>query len=167
MNIDPRAHATATILAGVALLGSATAPLAACVTDSNRCPPGYVYTATYDACLQQATRGDGGASTEAGAASEAGGGDASSAGDGGLGASCNASSDCPSSASYCLKDPTAAPTDPGVCTIPGCTAAACGSDYSCCDCTAGLVSALMAWPRNVCAPASNKSTLVQFGCTCQ
>jgi hypothetical protein len=167
MNIDPKAHAKTTMLAEVVLLAAATAFLAACVTDSNRCPPGFVYAAKYDACLQEATPDDGGAAGEASAPSDAGAGDGSSAGEGGLGASCHADSDCPSSASYCLKDPTAAPTDPGICSIPGCTAAACGSDYSCCDCTAGLVAALMTWPKNVCAPASNKSTLMQFGCTCQ
>lgn len=155
--------------ASLALLAAIVAPLAACVTDANKCPPGYVYASAYDACLVQAVPSDGGASPgDAGVASEGGGSsDAAPSAEGGLGASCNADSDCPSPATFCLKDPTAAPTDPGICTIPGCTAAACGSAYSCCDCTAALISALMAWPKNVCAPQSNKSTLVQFGCTCQ
>ena len=38
---------TATIVAMVAL----GAPLTACVTESNRCLPGYVYAPQYDACL--------------------------------------------------------------------------------------------------------------------
>lgn len=165
MEIDRRIRPTTMRLARWVAIA---APLTACVTDANKCVPGYVYDPAYDACLQQVAPSDGGASSgDAGAASEGGGGDAASSGEGGLGASCNADSDCPSPATFCLKDPTAAPTDPGICTIPGCTAAACGSAYSCCDCTAAVVSALMAWPRNVCAPQSNKSTLQQFGCTCQ
>ena len=151
-----------------ALLAAIAATLTACVTDANKCVPGYVYDPAYDACLAQSAPDDGGATSgDAGAPSEGGGGDAAPSDAGGLGASCNSDSDCPSPATFCLKDPTAAPTDPGICSIPGCTASACGSAYACCDCTAALVSALTAWPKNVCAPASNKSTLVQFGCTCQ
>ena len=125
----------------------------ACVTNSNLCLPGYVYSSQYDACL--AIGGD--AEADAGSA----------AGDAGLGSSCNTSSDCSGQASYCLKDPTASPSAPGICTIPGCTAAECTSAYSCCDCTQASLSSLTAWPKNVCTPSSNETTLVALGCTCQ
>lgn len=144
----------------------------ACVTNSNLCLPGYVYSSQYDACLQvggDADDGSDAATTEAAAAAAADGSapDSGSAADGGLGSSCNSSSDCPGQASYCLKDPTAAASAAGVCTIPGCTAAECGSGYSCCDCTGSSLAPLAAWPKNVCTPASNQSELVAFGCTCQ
>ena len=171
------AAAFASRLARVGALTALVVPLVACVTDTNRCPPGLTYDPQYDACLEPPGSGDAqveAASTTDAAPAPPDGGDASpdaaasgDAGDTGLGNSCNADSDCTGQASFCLKDPTAAPTDPGICSIPGCSAAECTSAYSCCDCTAGLLSALMAWPKNVCAPASNKSTLVQFGCTCQ
>jgi hypothetical protein len=157
--------------ARLAILAGLASSQAACVTDANKCLPGYSYDPAYDACLQNAAPSDGGTSSreggEGGGSASEGGGDAAASGDSGLGNACNADGDCAGAASFCLKDPTAAPTDPGICSIPGCTASACGSAYSCCDCTAALVSALTAWPKNVCAPASNKSTLVQFGCTCQ
>jgi len=166
---------TATIAAMVAL----GAPLTACVTDSNRCFPGFVYTAQYDACLQV---GDGGPADSGVAASDATppgpasldgaapvDGPVAASGDGGagLGNSCNGNADCAGQASYCLKDPTAAPTDPGICSIPMCTAAACGSSYACCDCSAAGNADLMAWPAPVCVPADNETTLVAFGCQCQ
>jgi hypothetical protein len=163
----------AAITSPLARLGAlaALSSLAACVTDANKCLPGFTYAPQYDACLEDATPTDGGSESAAEATTPASdaapSSDAASAGDSGLGNSCNAGSDCPGSASFCLKDPTAAPTDPGICSIPGCTSSACGSAYSCCDCTAALITALTQWPKNVCAPADNKSTLVQFGCTCQ
>jgi len=150
----------------------------ACVTNSNLCLPGYLYSSQYDACL--AIGGDADdeagadeAATEAAPATDSGTSDGdisdggSAAGDGGLGSSCNTSGDCSGQASYCLKDPTAAPTAPGICTIPGCTAAECTSAYSCCDCTQASLSSLTAWPKNVCTPSSNETTLVALGCTCQ
>jgi|HubBroStandDraft_2_1064218.scaffolds.fasta_scaffold06316_2 hypothetical protein len=156
-----------------ALLALATCQVA-CVTNSNLCLPGYVYSSQYDACLQVGGDADDGgddasameAATDAAVAADGGAAD-SSAGDGGLGSSCNSSSDCPAQASYCLKSPTAAASAPGICTIPGCTAAECGSGYSCCDCTSSSLAPLAAWPKNVCAPSSDDSDLVAFGCTCQ
>jgi hypothetical protein len=139
--------------------------LAGCVTDSNRCLPGYVYAPQYDACMQL---GDGGAALAPdGAMSAEASEDAPAPDDSGLGAACADDTACSGRASYCLKDPTAAPTDPGICSIPSCTAADCTTGYSCCDCTAALISGLQAWPANVCAPASNETTLVAFGCKCQ
>jgi hypothetical protein len=152
---------TATILAMVAL----GAPVTACVTESNRCLPGYVYAPQYDACLQIADAGaDAAIATDAGSPAPDG---ALADGSAGLGASCTASSDCSGKASYCLKDPTAAPTDPGICSIPMCTAADCGGSYACCDCSAAPNADLMAWPAPVCVPADNETTLVAFGCKCQ
>jgi hypothetical protein len=145
----------------------------ACVTNSNLCLPGYVYSSQYDACLAiggdaEADAGADDAATEAATATDGGMSDAgSAAGDAGLGSSCNTSSDCSGQASYCLKDPTASPSAPGICTIPGCTAAECTSAYSCCDCTQASLSSLTAWPKNVCTPSSNETTLVALGCTCQ
>ncbi len=144
------------------------APLTACVTDSNRCFPGYVYAPQYDACLQVAdAAGDGAVATDAGAAADGAPAEGGEGGAAGLGNSCNGNSDCPGQASYCLKDPTAAPTDPGICSIPMCTAAECGSSYSCCDCSAAGNADLMAWPAPVCVPSDNETTLVAFGCKCQ
>jgi hypothetical protein len=145
----------------------------ACVTNANLCLPGYVFSSQYDACL--AVGGDADedagaddAATEAAPAADGGASDAgAAASDAGLGSSCNTSGDCSGQASYCLKDPTAAPTAPGICTIPGCTAAECTSAYSCCDCTQASLSSLMAWPKNVCTPSSNETTLVALGCNCQ
>jgi hypothetical protein len=160
---------TATILAMVAL----GAPLAACVTDSNRCLPGFVYAPQYDACVPIADAGPVGVAPDAGGTAPDGGassGDgAPSSGDGGvgLGNSCDGNGDCAGRASYCLKDPTAAPTDPGICSIPMCTAAECGSAYACCDCSAAPNADLMAWPAPVCVPGDNETTLVAFGCKCQ
>jgi|HubBroStandDraft_6_1064221.scaffolds.fasta_scaffold351949_2 hypothetical protein len=164
---------TATILAMVAL----GAPLNACVTDSNRCYPGFVYAPQYDACLELGDGGSDGGSTldaggggstlDAGAAVSDGATAEGGEGGAGLGNSCNGNGDCAGQASYCLKDPTAAPTDPGICTIPMCTAADCGSSYSCCDCSAAGNADLMAWPAPVCVPGDNKTTLVAFGCKCQ
>ena len=151
---------TATIAAVVAL----GAPLTACVTDSNRCFPGFVYAPQYDACLQIAEGGpEGGSAPDAGAPSPDG---AAAEGGAGLGTSCNGSGDCAGQASYCLKDPTAAPTDPGICSIPTCTVADCGSSYACCDCSAAANMDLMAWPAPVCVPGDSKTTLVAFGCNC-
>jgi hypothetical protein len=154
---------TATIAAMVAL----GAPLTACVTDSNRCLPGFVYAPQYDACLQTLDAGpESGVAADARAPSD---GAPLATGDGGagLGASCSGDSDCTGRASYCLKDPTAAPTDPGVCSIPKCTAADCGSSYSCCDCSAAANADLMSWPAPVCVPSDDKTTLMAFGCKCQ
>jgi hypothetical protein len=141
--------------------------LSACVTDSNRCFPGYEYTAQYDACLQiavaDAGSGDaGGDALAADAAAADGGGE----GGAGLGSACNGNGDCPGAASYCLKDPTAGPTDPGICSIPNCTATACGASYACCNCSAAPNADLMAWPAPVCVPSDNETTLVAFGCQC-
>ncbi len=150
----------ATILAMVAL----GAPLTACVTESNRCLPGYVYAPQYDACLQIADGGADGAVADAASATSDGGSVESGAS---LGSACNGNGDCSGKASYCLKDPTAAPTDPGICSVPMCTAADCGSSYACCDCSAAPNPDLMAWPAPVCVPSDNKTTLVAFGCKCQ
>jgi hypothetical protein len=155
------------------LVAIASPSLAACVTESNRCTPGFKYAPQYDACLQEGVDADGGiasdgadtvnandALADAAPVTDAGGGDS------GLGNACNASSDCTGRASFCLKDPTADPTDPGICSIPGCTAADCTSGYSCCDCTAAVLASLTAWPAAVCAPSANTSTLTAVGCKC-
>ncbi len=148
-------------------LAALAASLVACVTDSNRCLPGFEYAPQYDACLQLGGPDDGGGdAAEASTSLSDGSPDASSAGDAGLGTSCNTGADCGGQATYCLKDPTAPASSPGFCSIPGCTAALCTSAYSCCDCTGSALPPLTAWPKNVCAPSSNKSDLVSFGCTC-
>jgi hypothetical protein len=155
----------ATIFAMVAL----GAPLTACVTDSNRCFPGLEYSPQYDACLQIDDGGEGGAGPDAAPSTPDGSttdGGAGTDGGSGLGSDCNGNGDCAAPATYCLKDPTAAATDPGICSIPQCTAAACGSSYACCDCSAAPNANLMAWPAPVCVPSDNETTLVAFGCKC-
>jgi hypothetical protein len=156
----------------LAALVAIAAGQAACVTSANLCLPGYVYSSQYDACLLVGgDADDGDAAPDAAPVDDgmsyAAASDAANAGDGGLGSACNTSSDCPGQASYCLKDPTAAATAPGICSIPNCTAADCTSAYSCCDCTGAALSSLTAWPKNVCAPSGDQSTLVAFGCSCQ
>jgi hypothetical protein len=162
-------YASPTLRRHAALLAFATCQFA-CVTSSNLCLPGYVYSSQYDACLlvggDAADDGGDDAATAAVSAADGGASDASAAGDSGLGSSCNSNTDCSGQASYCLKSPTS-PTSPGICSIPGCTAAECTSAYSCCDCTASSLSSLSAWPKNVCAPTSDQTSLVAFGCTCQ
>lgn len=81
----------------------------------------------------------------------------------GLGENCTGDDSCATyQASYCLKDPMA-PNDPGICSVPNCTASDCGADFACCDCTS---SALVPWPTPVCAPAGDAGTLGSVGCTC-
>jgi hypothetical protein len=144
--------------------------LAACVTESNRCTAGFTYAPQYDACLQDAVAADGGGGNDgAGNQDVATGADAAAA-DGapesGLGNACAASADCGGRASFCLKDPTADPADPGICSIPGCTAADCAGAYSCCDCTSAVLASLTTWPAGVCAPSASASSLTGLGCTC-
>lgn len=101
-------------LARFGALAAVAAPLVACVTDADRCLPGFVYAPQYDACLSLGgdDAGDDAASEAGAEPSDAGAGGAT---DGGLGASCNSDGDCTGAASFCLKDPTAASTAPGMC----------------------------------------------------
>lgn len=135
----------------------------ACVTSANRCVDGYVYVEEYKACAPVA-----GASTDAApAASDAASNSTSDAAAEGLGVACGADPDCAGKrASYCLKSPLA-PTDPGVCSVPQCSAIDCGSEHACCDCGGAQVPELQAWPRGVCVPRSDSSTVQSFGCVCQ
>jgi hypothetical protein len=154
----------------LAALLAIAASQVACVTNSNLCLPGYIYSSQYDACLAVGGDADDAgddAALEAATPGDGGAPDSGASGDAGLGSSCNSSSDCPPQASYCLKDPTAAAGAPGICTISGCTAGECTSAYNCCDCTASSLSSIAAWPKNVCTPSSNETDLVAFGCTCQ
>jgi hypothetical protein len=101
------------------------------------------------------------------------GGDSSAAGasstrPNNLGASCKKDADCTEGlAGVCLIDPNA-PSDPGVCTIPNCTAADCGTDFRCCDCTTSPLLATT-WKVPVCAPVPNvaKLTSAAVKCTCE
>jgi hypothetical protein len=145
---------------------------AACVTSSNLCVAGYVYNATYDACLAEDAGTDASPAVDAGstvpeaAPSEGGSGEASTEATG-LGDSCNASSDCTGGATYCLKSPTAAPTAAGICSFTNCTAAECTSAYSCCDCSASVLSSLQAFPPGVCIPSGSATQVIALGCKCQ
>jgi hypothetical protein len=150
--------------------------LTACVTNANRCLPGFEFSASYDACLDL----DGGADSAAApsTAPDAGGdsasaNDAGGGGEGGAGASaadlgkvCNGASDCSGLSNYCLKSPEN-PSAPGYCSIPNCTAGGeCTSAYQCCACAAAALSELQALPI-VCVDLDDSATLVSFGCTCQ
>ncbi len=148
--------------------------LTACVTNANRCLPGFEYSSAYQACLELDAGSDAGSNTiaDAGNTPASDGAAASDASDAGgsastadLGKSCNGDPDCTGLSNYCLKSPEA-PTAPGYCTVPNCTQAECGSAFSCCTCTAAVVSQLQALPP-VCVTPSDKPTLVSFGCTCQ
>lgn len=154
-------HALAALSFAAALGG------AACVTSDNRCLPGFHFVGTYNACMEDPDAADDAASdASSGDASPSGddGGDASASG---LGASCDGDGDCAGKkASYCLKDPTA-PNDPGVCSVPQCTASDCGSDYSCCDCSAAVIDVLKTWPHGVCIPRENVTGAQSYGCVCQ
>jgi hypothetical protein len=162
------------------LLTFSALALAACVTDSNRCLPGFEYAPQYDACLALDGGADGSVASEAASpAAEAGPSDANKAdadkdkmdkadaGDAGtgLGDTCNASSDCTGTANYCLKSPTA-PTGPGNCSITPCTAADCTSAYACCDCSAASLPALQSYPPGVCIPSADETQLTALGCKC-
>jgi len=164
-------------------LVAAALPLAGCVTSANRCLSGYRYAPQYDACLQDTDGGGEDAAIDAAidAATDAAidasdarveaattpSSDASDA-SAGLGRACQSSADCTGGrATYCLKDPTQSPTDPGICSIPQCTASECTSAYGCCDCSAALITGLKAWPDGVCVPAADVTTVEQFGCKCQ
>jgi hypothetical protein len=149
--------------------------LSGCVTNANRCLPGFEYSAPYDACLDLDAGSDsGGASTVA----DSGGAPANqsdAAVDGGeagagestadLGVTCNSASDCSGAASYCLKSP-ANPSAPGYCSIPNCVKGGCTSAYECCSCAAAALSELKSLPT-VCVDLNDSATLVSFGCTCQ
>ena len=142
--------------------------LVACVTDSNRCVPGLVYAPALKACVAD-NDGSVDASTDAtvasdGEATSEGGADAASSG---LGTACGGDPECAGHrASYCLKNPSA-PSDPGICTIPQCSAADCGADYACCDCGNASVDALKSLPRGVCFPRAQVSAVQPIGCVCQ
>jgi hypothetical protein len=155
------------IAARLTLAAIAAPHLVACVTDANRCVAGLRYAPEYDACLPASSpAADGGAAPAVtDAAPDAASPDGAAAASA-LGAACSASSDCAGRASYCLKDPTAAPTDPGICSIPQCTASDCTDGYACCDCSGAALASLLAWPAGVCAPSANGSTLTALGCTC-
>jgi len=161
-------------LPGVAI---AALGLPACVTNANRCLPGFEYSSSYDACLDLDGGADSSATPSADAATVAdAGSDGGEAGvsDGGdeeagsaadLGKTCNSASDCSGLASYCLKSP-ASPSAPGYCSIPNCSAGGCTSAYECCSCAAAALSELQTLPT-VCVDTSDSATLVSFGCTCQ
>ena len=128
------------------------------IDDDDRCADGFVWDDEFRVCLEDAggTGGSGG--------SDPGGG--GSTGDPELGSSCVSDDDCDGAeddATYCLLDPRN-PSDPGVCTIPDCTADACGDDYSCCDC--GSVD-LVDWPAPLCLLSDRSSQLEGIGCTCE
>jgi hypothetical protein len=148
--------------------------LTACVTNANRCLPGFEYSSSYQACLDlDAGVVDAGPSTvpDAGDAVVSDGASDGEAGEGGggdtadLGKTCNGASDCGGLSNYCLKSP-AAPSSPGYCSVPNCTPAECGASYSCCTCTSAVISQLAALPP-VCVQPGDEAQLVSFGCTCQ
>lgn len=141
---------------------------AACVTSENRCVEGFEFVSTYKACVPVADASATDASSVDGAAADGGdGGDGGAAiSASGLGDSCGGDPDCAGKkASYCLKDPLA-PSDPGICSVPQCTATDCGEQHRCCDCGSAAVPELQAWPRGVCLPSDQVSTVQSFGCVC-
>jgi hypothetical protein len=148
----------------VVALSFASVAFTACVTSENRCPAGYEYVPAYNACAEKSDAGADAASDAAPPATDAA--SQSDADTGGLGTSCTRDPDCAGKkASYCLKSPLS-PDDPGVCSIPQCTATDCGDGYSCCDCSSAAVPELKAWPRGICIPRSDVSSVQAFGCVC-
>lgn len=163
MTLPPHAR-----IAIAAMLPLAVAS-AACISEKDRCLPGFVYASQYHACLAEvdaSADASSDAASEAASPADAGADAADAGGTPGLGAACQSSSDCTGKASYCLKSPLA-PSDPGVCSVPQCTPADCGSDYACCDCGNSSIPDLKSWPRGVCVPHSDTSTVQPLGCTCQ
>lgn len=113
-----------------------------CLSDSNRCAPGLVLDRDNYACIMAAAAAGGEPSTPAtgGEPSTAGSGSEPEGGAGnqasGLGASCASDEECTGpDATFCLKNPLM-PSEPGTCTIIGCSPGTCGADYTCCDCSA-------------------------------
>jgi hypothetical protein len=94
---------------------------------------------------------------------ESGAGEASVAS--GLGGSCASSTSCAGQpADYCLVSPTG--SFPSFCTLTHCTAAECGSSYTCCDCTASALPQLTAFPPGICVLPMTAAALPSYGCTC-
>ena len=135
-----------------------------CLTDKNRCLHGSVYDSHFDVCFPvDGGNADTGASgTTQDAAPDQDSGAAAPS----VGSPCNGPTDCTGDAGYCLKDP-ANEANPGICTVAPCTATECPTDFSCCNCSAGALPALQAWPVGTCCPNVVKDQLVQAGCTCQ
>ncbi len=146
------------LLLGLATIAVATA---ACgISDEDRCSDGQTYVAERGICqLPPVMPQDSGVvatSTQT---------DAGASGGSGLGTSCAADADCAGlSADYCLLNPQA-PSDPGICTLQNCAAAAdCATPgFACCDC-AGV--ALVSWPAALCVPDANATSVSGLGCSC-
>jgi hypothetical protein len=138
------------------------APASCGITDADRCSEGRVWSKQYQGCLDPPTDSStGDAGDDAGTVGQPDSGTTE------LGATCSSDNDCKgATATTCLLDPTA-PTSPGMCTIPNCTAADCGgTDFHCCDCTQSPVLSSL-WTAPVCVPVANVATLSSIACTCE
>jgi hypothetical protein len=83
----------------------------------------------------------------------------------GLGQVCMGQADCSNlSADYCLVSPNGG--FKSFCTITHCSAAECGSGYTCCDCTKSSVSLVNTFPPGICVLPMTASALPALGCTC-
>ena len=142
------------------------------VTDNERCSEGRVWSPQFNGCIDAVGGASGGTSaaggkTVEGGASEGGASQASGTSDttNNLGAACTKDDDCSGGiATFCLLSPSA-PTDPGMCTISNCNAAACGTQLDCCDCSASPILKTV-WPKPVCVPTSNVAAVTGIGCSC-
>ncbi|MGC4068235.1 MAG: hypothetical protein QM784_27020 [Polyangiaceae bacterium] len=149
------------------------------VDASERCAEGRTWNSEYKGCLAPTetagTSAGGGASAgESGSAGQTSGGSNGGTQTGtsppknNLGSSCAEDVDCSDgTASVCLLDPNA-PKSPGVCTVPQCVSADCGTAFRCCDCTQSPVLA-STWKVSVCAPVSKVEQLTSpaVKCTCE
>ena len=144
----------------LAILGAA---LGCSVADKDRCSEGRTWSPEYRSCFGATSGG----TSSAGSSSIGGSqGDEVDAGDTtNLGISCTKDADCAGGiATSCLLNPQA-PSDPGICTVLNCDAAACGALYDCCDCSASPILG-SSWPVSKCIPTSSVPTLTQLSCTC-
>ena len=161
----------------VCCLALLSAALGCSVADKDRCSEGRTWNPEYSACFDPAGGAASAGSSSIGGsqAEQVDAGDAGGAGSAGgasttnnasnLGTACTKDADCAGGlAPSCLLNPQA-PSDPGICTVLNCDAAACGALYDCCDCSASPILG-SSWPESKCIPTSSVPTLTQLSCTC-
>ena len=142
----------------VLFLAATVLPIACSIEDEDRCADGYSWDEEFRICKEDSALppATGGSKNEGGAGG---------AGSAELGTACESEEDCAASedATFCLKSPLA-PSDPGICTIPDCTADACDGDYLCCDCS---TVTQLAWPGPLCVLNDRLDQLEGAGCSCE
>jgi hypothetical protein len=147
----------------------------ACITSSELCPAGFLYSTQYGICLAVDAGADADtdaseadpvaeAGTPEASATDASGDSAGGDGNTGFGIQCSSSSNCTGAANYCLVAPGGTG---GFCSITNCAAGECPSAYACCTCTSSALPSLQSYPPGVCVPSASEAQITALGCTCQ